>query len=156
MPTLADLFRGRYLGGGADFAAIRVHCAGADVDRACRALGARAFTVGSDIYFAAGAFRPDRRDGVWLLAHEVAHVVQQSAGPVGTARGLGPGRLGLTVAPAGTAEERAADAVSLRDWHQGGLRDLCADLFGRTSTRALRVLMSGAFDRLGTPTDAGR
>jgi hypothetical protein len=107
LPTLADLFRGRYLGGGADFASIRVHCAGADVDRACRALGARAFTVGSDIYFAAGAFRPDRRDGVWLLAHEVAHVVQQSAGLVGAARGLG-----LTVAPAGAAAERAADAAA--------------------------------------------
>jgi hypothetical protein len=121
LPTLADLFRGRYLGGGADFASIRVHCAGADVDRACRALGARAFTVGSDIYFAAGAFRPDRRDGVWLLAHEVAHVVQQSGGLVGAARGLDTaagaaagvvGRLGLTVAPAGTAEERAADTAA--------------------------------------------
>jgi Domain of unknown function (DUF4157) len=107
LPTLADLFGGRYLGGGADFASIRVHYAGADVDRACRALGARAFTVGSDIYFAVGAFRPDRRDGVWLLAHEVAHVVQQSGGPVGAARGLG-----LTVAPAGTAAERTADAAA--------------------------------------------
>jgi hypothetical protein len=46
--------------------------------------------------------------------------------------------------------------VSLAEWHQGGLRDLCSDLFGRRSTRALRVLMSGAFDRLGTPTDAGQ
>ncbi len=38
---------------------------------------------------------------------------------------------------------------------ESGLRDLCSDLFGRRSTRALRVVMSGAFDRLGTPTDAG-
>jgi len=43
--------------------------------------------VGSDSYFAAGAFRPDRRDGLWLLAHEVAHVLQQSAGLVSTPRG---------------------------------------------------------------------
>jgi hypothetical protein len=104
-PTLADLFRRRYLATGADFASIRVHYAGADVDRACRALGARAFTVGSDIYFAAGAFRPGTRDGLWLLAHEVAHVVQQSAGLVRSSRAL-------TVAPAGTAEERAADAAA--------------------------------------------
>jgi hypothetical protein len=113
LPTLADLFRGRYLANGADFAAIRVHYAGADVDRACRALGARAFTVGSDIYFAAGAFRPDTRDGLWLLAHEVAHVVQQSAGLVSTPRAVAEtGRPALTVAPAGTAEERAADAAA--------------------------------------------
>ena len=45
--------------------------------------------------------------------------------------------------------------VSLSEWHRGGLRDLCSDLFGRRSTRALRVVMSSAFDRLGTPTDAG-
>jgi hypothetical protein len=42
--------------------------------------------------------------------------------------------------------------VSLTEWHQGALRDLCSDLFARRSTRALRALMSGAFDRLGTPT----
>ena len=121
MPTLGDLFRGRYLGGGVDFASIRVHYAGAEVDRACRAVGARAFTVGSDIYFAAGAFRPGRRDGLWLLAHEVAHVVQQSAGLVSAPRAPGAsvgaavgaaGRPRLAVAPAGTAQERAADAAA--------------------------------------------
>ena len=117
MPTLADLFRGRYLGSGVDFASIRVHYADGVVDRACRALGARAFAVGSDVYFAAGAFRPDQRDGLWLLAHEVAHVVQQSAGLVGPPRGPGAaavtaGRPALTVAPAGTAAERAADAAA--------------------------------------------
>jgi hypothetical protein len=138
LPTLADLFRGRYLASGADFASVRVHYAGAGVDRTCRALGAIAFTVGSDIYFAAGAFRPDQPDGLWLLAHEVAHVVQQSAGLVrssgahgahgalgapgapgapsdhgGADAAAGPvGRPALTVAPAGTAEERAADAAA--------------------------------------------
>jgi hypothetical protein len=126
LPALADLFRGRYLACGTDFASIRVHYGGADADLACRALGARAFTVGSDIYFAAGAFRPDTRDGLWLLAHEVAHVVQQSAGLVRTSRTSGAprtaagvaGRPALmaasaaTVAPPGTAEERAADAAA--------------------------------------------
>jgi len=100
-----------------DFDSIRVHYAGADVDRVCRALGARAFAAGSDVYFAAGAFRPDTRDGLWLLAHEVAHVVQQSAGLVRTssppAAVVGASvRPALTVAPAGTAEERAADAAA--------------------------------------------
>ena len=91
MTTLADLFRARYLAAGVDFASVRLHCAGLpgdDTDRACRALRARAFTTGQDIYFAAGAFRPDTRDGRWLLAHEVAHVVQQAAGRA--APGSGP------------------------------------------------------------------
>ena len=85
MPKLADLFRAHYLADGVDFDSIRVHhtdTAGAGADLACRALGARAFTVGPDIYFAAGQFRPGTRDGLWLLAHEVAHVVQQSMGLV--------------------------------------------------------------------------
>ncbi len=119
MPKLADLFRAHYLADGVHFDSIRVHhtdTAGAGADPACRTLGARAFTAGADIYFAAGQFRPDTRDGLWLLAHEVAHVVQQSLGLV---RGQRPGDdvalplpLPLTVAAAGTAEERAADAAA--------------------------------------------
>lgn len=108
MPTLADLFAARYrVGPGTvDFAGIRVHHAGAG--RAARALRARAFTAGSDIYFADGAFAPHARAGLWLLAHEVAHVVQQSLGTVNLSRATTP----LTVAPPGTAEERVADAAA--------------------------------------------
>jgi hypothetical protein len=77
--TLADLFATYYLSDQSevDFASIRLHHTGADL--ICRALRARAFTVGLDIYFADGAFAPYARSGLWLLAHEVAHVVQQSA-----------------------------------------------------------------------------
>ena len=67
MPTLADLFRGHYRAGGVDFDSIRVHrtdTPGSGTARACRAVGARAFTVGTDIYFAAGQFRPGTRDGL--------------------------------------------------------------------------------------------
>jgi len=122
--SLADLFAARYLTGtgGIDFAAIRLHHAGAGpasspvswFGQTARALRARAFTVGSDIYFADGAFAPHTRDGLWLLAHEVAHVVQQSAGavPAPPARSGPLARPGVTVAPPGTAEERAADAAA--------------------------------------------
>ncbi|WP_433304891.1 DUF4157 domain-containing protein [Actinoplanes sp. CA-030573] len=67
---------------GADFSSVRVH----DDDRArrlTRALGARAFTVGSDIAFAAGEYRPSSAEGRRVLAHELAHTIQQSHGPVG-------------------------------------------------------------------------
>jgi hypothetical protein len=46
-------------------------------------LGARAFTVGNNIAFAPAEYRPDAGEGQRLLAHEIAHVVQQrQAGPV--------------------------------------------------------------------------
>jgi hypothetical protein len=47
--------------------------------------------------------------------------------------------------------EQDGRLVSLPDWHRGGLRDLCCDLFGQRSTRALRFVMSGTFRQLGSP-----
>lgn len=67
-----------------DFSAVRIHD-NADSAQAARQLHARAFTLGRDIFFARGQFRPHARDGVQLLAHELTHVVQQrgtGAGPV--------------------------------------------------------------------------
>src|SRR4051794_22968554 len=63
---------------GQDFGDVRVHTdtkAGA----AARSIGARAFTGGDDIVFAAGQYSPHTAIGQNLLAHELAHVVQQRA-----------------------------------------------------------------------------
>lgn len=60
---------------GVNFADVRVH-----IGTQAETLGARAFTHGSDIYFAPGCFDPDSRAGRELIAHELAHVVQQRAG----------------------------------------------------------------------------
>lgn len=46
----------------------------------CKELNARAFTVGNDIYFAPGEYAPDTDQGRELLAHELAHAVQQHEG----------------------------------------------------------------------------
>jgi hypothetical protein len=43
-----------------------------------------AVTLGSDIYFAPGRFRPATTQGLWLLAHETAHVIQQETPGGGT------------------------------------------------------------------------
>jgi hypothetical protein len=51
-------------------------------DRLSAALGAVAFTTGRDIFFRRGAFAPEQAHGRELIAHELAHVVQQSASPV--------------------------------------------------------------------------
>jgi hypothetical protein len=72
--------RGRFEASlGADLANVRVHD-GAASQAAATQLGARAFAVGRDIHFAAGQLQPDTPAGLHLLAHEVAHTVQQGGG----------------------------------------------------------------------------
>jgi Zn-dependent protease with chaperone function len=41
------------------------------------AMGAKAYTTGTDIHFASGAYQPDTPAGRAVIAHELAHVVQQ-------------------------------------------------------------------------------
>ncbi|MBS0446445.1 MAG: DUF4157 domain-containing protein [Proteobacteria bacterium] len=64
---------------GHDFGRVRVHADPAAAD-ASRHANARAYTVGPDIVFGAGQYRPDRRGGQRLIAHELAHVLQQRDG----------------------------------------------------------------------------
>ena len=61
---------------GHTFADVRVH-ADEQADQLTDHFGARAFTVGNDIFFKSGAFTPDLSEGQHLIAHELAHVVQQ-------------------------------------------------------------------------------
>jgi ribosomal protein S18 acetylase RimI-like enzyme len=68
----------------ADFSGVRVHV-GPQAER----IGAIAFTLGSDIYFAPGRYQPDTVHGQQLLGHELAHVVQQRAGRVRNPLGSG-------------------------------------------------------------------
>jgi len=65
---------------GRDFSDVQVHT-GPEADEAARSIDAEAFTLGSDIAFRSGAYRPGSRQGKELLAHELTHVVQQRAGP---------------------------------------------------------------------------
>ena len=67
-------------GFGADFSGVRVH-SDEKAAKSARDLNARAYTVGSDVVFAEGEYQPHSSEGTHLLAHELAHVVQQGAGP---------------------------------------------------------------------------
>jgi outer membrane protein OmpA-like peptidoglycan-associated protein len=64
---------------GVDFGAVRVH-ADETAAASARAVGAAAYTVGHDVVFGAGRYQPQSGAGQKLLAHELAHVVQQSRG----------------------------------------------------------------------------
>jgi hypothetical protein len=81
---------------------VRVHT-DAGADALAHAVAARAFTTGSDVFFATGEYRPGSAGGDRLLAHELAHVVQQRGAP-----NSGP----LVVSQPGDALEREADAVA--------------------------------------------
>ncbi len=67
---------------GYDFSGVRVHDDARAAETATE-LDAAAFTVGEDVVFGVGRFDPSSPAGRRLLAHELAHVVQQSRGPGG-------------------------------------------------------------------------
>jgi hypothetical protein len=64
---------------GHDFSRVRIH-ADARASQLSAGLNARAFSIDHDIAFASGEYRPGTLVGDALLAHELAHVVQQSGG----------------------------------------------------------------------------
>jgi uncharacterized membrane protein YgcG len=61
---------------GYDFSRVRIH-ENSEASQASRAIAARAYTVGSDIVFGAGQYRPNSHGGRQLIAHELTHVLQQ-------------------------------------------------------------------------------
>ncbi len=63
---------------GADFSKVRVHNNSQAVQMSQR-LNAHAFTVGSDVFFNQGRYQPQSKLGAGLLAHELAHTIQQGA-----------------------------------------------------------------------------
>lgn len=73
-PTVRSAFEAQF---GHDFGAVRVHHDLAAEQQAAAHHGA-AYTLGSDIVFGARRYQPHNAAGRLLLAHELAHVVQQS------------------------------------------------------------------------------
>ena len=93
---------------GADLGGVRLHTGEASAE-AADALGARAFAVGQDIHFGAGEYAPGSDDGRQLIAHEVAHTVQQRGASDATAPALSP----IEVSQPGDAMEREAEAFAI-------------------------------------------
>lgn len=63
---------------GHDLSGLRVHT-GDEAASAASSINARAYALGGNIAFARGEYRPDTAAGKHLIAHEVAHTLQQSA-----------------------------------------------------------------------------
>jgi hypothetical protein len=88
---------------GANLSGVRVHNDDTS-DNLAGQLGARAFTVGSDVFFAANEYQPATTGGQKVLAHELAHVMQDSNAP----------QFKLQVGSVDDPAEAEADAVAQR------------------------------------------
>jgi len=91
---------------GTSFADVRVH-----LSRQPEALGALAFTHGSDVYFEPEVFDPDSPEGWQLIGHELAHVRQSQRGWLLAPEGIG---VRLLVDPVLEAEADRMAALARR------------------------------------------
>ena len=150
LPLSSSLRRRLGIGEQHDLDHVRVHTDSVLVG----ALGARAFTVGRDIFFAVGAWDPDSAAGRGLIAHELAHVVQQEAGQVPTGGG------GLVVRPADDVFEWEAEQAAVRVASDGRLDIPAASAIrpcrSRPSLAIQRVAATFATHAATGPVQAGR
>jgi hypothetical protein len=90
---------------------VRIH-RGGRANAAAQAIGARAYTLGSDIAFAESEYAPQTRNGRELLAHELAHVVQQrSQQPSSQSIRRAPQRVALATEGTCTDPRAIAEAI---------------------------------------------
>jgi hypothetical protein len=122
---------------GHSFAGVRVH---ADEPAAAlsRDLAAHAFTIGPHVAFGAGELRPGTPHGDALLAHELAHVVQQ-----GTAAPAGDVPLGAAHDPL-ERDADAAAAAAVEHLHRGIERAPQRHLSGSASRGGPRLQRCGS------------
>jgi hypothetical protein len=95
---------------GADLGHVRVHDDAAAAALA-EAAHARAFTLGSHVFFNRGEYQPGTRGGRALLAHELAHVAESPPGPAQLMRQPKPDVATRRKAPLG--REKAPDPQNL-------------------------------------------
>ncbi|HTM20180.1 MAG TPA: DUF4157 domain-containing protein, partial [Kofleriaceae bacterium] len=151
---------------GRDLSGVRVHT-GAQSAAAADSLAANAFTVGRDIHFAEGTYQPDSPAGQRLIAHEVAHTVQQ-----GTGTAPATPQTELRVSTPGDTFEREADGFAdsfMRGGtpapvaaHSGGVMlsrdendrtpaaERTPEFFNKAGVEAVRTRASGLMLRIAT------
>lgn len=103
-PSARAFFEPRF---GHDFSHVRVHTDAKAVESA-QEVNALAYTVGRDVFFGVGHYRPQTQEGQRLLAHELTHVIQQQGTP-----GLaGVQRQQTAASPARTVQQRAQAIIT--------------------------------------------
>ncbi len=112
---------------GADFSAVRLHTDD-EAARLSQRLGARAFTTGGDIFFGRSQFQPGTDAGRELIAHELAHTIQQGAAPRTPQAQPVQRDVDLTLTPQPTGVVQRLGLSDILD----GLADLAANVPGYT------------------------
>ncbi len=140
----AELQRSMEDGFGHDFSDVRIHT-DTHATRTAAQVDAAAYTVGRDIFFGNGHYRPETGEGQRLLAHELTHVVQQGGRDV-------PTGTELQVTSAGDQYEQEADRVadSIVAGGGAGASTATASPLGQRS-----VLQRGAAPSKGQKPTAG-
>ena len=141
---------------GRSFERVRVHHDGEAADLAKR-IGARAFTVGNDVFFGENEFRPGTPGGDRLLAHELAHVAQQSRGPRSASvhRDVSVGGPPAGPSPAGTVTRIVVscfDRVVVLETEAGDYAYNLSRCSAPVGTYSATVTVSGNDVSLGVPS----
>jgi Domain of unknown function (DUF4157) len=108
-PATRSLMEPRF---GHSFENVRVHYDGHAAESA-RAVNARAYTIGQHVVFDAGEYAPHRPAGRELIAHELAHVVQQSRSGSRTTAPTSQDSLEQSASSAAWAISNAATSVNV-------------------------------------------
>ncbi|BDA84740.1 hypothetical protein Sa4125_22820 [Aureimonas sp. SA4125] len=130
---------------GHDFSKVRIH-ADAEAGQSAAAVSADAYAYRQDIVFAPNRYAPTTIAGRTLLAHELAHVVQDAGMPT-----AGPPV--ATTAPSDAAERAADQAASMA--LSGGLpTSALPPLTGKPAGGRLHRQFAGCADMLAEPNQS--
>ncbi len=125
---------------GHNFANVRVHT-DARASESARAVNALAYTVENDIVFGSGQYAPNTLQGQYLIAHELAHVVQQA----GTGNLLQP----LSLEPINSTAEHEASAAANKVFSGQSRPHLSSVMGGRRVRRSALGAIGGALAGAG-------
>ncbi len=126
---------------------VRIHT-GPKAAQACQQINARAFTVGNHVAFNSGEYDPSSPEGQHVLAHELAHVRQQTGGAVSM---LPQEDLGLEIDP-DPQLEREAEETAQRVM-QGG--ELGIQRMSTTGVHVQRLGLGSLFGSGGSGSSSG-
>jgi hypothetical protein len=157
---------------GYDFTSVRIFHDDAAA-KSARSVAANAYTVGDKIVFNQGRYAPDSHSGRRLLAHELAHVVQQSRGGAApatsgdagleadaqsSAHGIERGTAPLTVHRAsgiGLARDAAPSEGLIEVKFPDGVKQLTQEQFAQYKETAIRRLRN-TLQGVASAADYGR
>jgi hypothetical protein len=123
---------------GHDFSNVRIHT-GAKAAESARAVNALAYTAGRDVVFGAAQYAPETTKGKSLLAHELAHTVQQSRTDGATATHDREGSGSIHNKPRGLLQRQTIDTATCGEAFAGDFRSAHSDAIDRVEY-ALRQL----------------